>query len=80
MAHWDTPDLVKDATLQWTIGIQNILNNAGFPQLWTRPTSVNQNEFIVELEQRLVDQYVQSWQAELSPEGLNGETSIVQSD
>ena len=48
--------------------------------VWTQPTSVNQNEFIVELEQRLVDQYVQSWQAELSPEGLNGETSIVQSD
>ena len=39
---WDTLDLVKDAyalakseNLQWTIGIRNILNNAGFPQVWT---------------------------------------------
>ena len=63
----NTPDLVlaKSESLQWVKCIQTILNNAGLPQAWNQPASVNPNEFLVELEQCLIDHYVQSWQGKL---------------
>ena len=33
--------------------------------MWIQPSSVVPNDFIAKLEQRLTDQYVQSWQGEL---------------
>ena len=57
--------LAKSESLQWANFIQNILTNAGFPQVWVQPSSVVPNEFIAELEQHLTDQYTQTWQGEL---------------
>ena len=69
---WDTPDLVKDAyalakadSLQWINHIHCILNDTGFTQVWTQPSSVDPNEFLPALEQCLINQFVQSWQGDL---------------
>ena len=75
---WDAPELVKDAyalakaeSHERVSFILNILNNSGFPQVWSHPSSVVPTEFIAQLEQCLIDQYVQCWQGEL------WETSII---
>ena len=59
---WSIPILVKDAyalakaeSLEWVNCIQNI----------THPSRVDSNELLAELEQRLIDQYIQSWYGEL---------------
>lgn len=69
---WDTPDLVKDAyilatseSLHWANFVKTILSDAGFPQVWIQPSSVEPKEFIAKLDQRLTDHYVQSWQGDL---------------
>ena len=66
---WDAPELVKDAyalakaeSHEW---VSFILNNSGFPQVWSHPSSVVPTEFIAQLEQCLIDQYIQGWQGEL---------------
>ena len=51
---WDAPELVKDAyalakaeSHEWVSFIlNNILNNSGFPQVWSHPSSVVPTEFI----------------------------------
>ena len=45
--------------------IQNTLNNSGFSQVWNHPSGVVPTEFTAQLEQRLIDQYIQCWQGEL---------------
>ena len=69
---WDAPELVKDAyafamseSHELVRFIRNILNNSGFPQVWSHPSSVVPTESIAQLEQCLIDQYVQCWQGEL---------------
>ena len=59
----DAPELVKDAyalakseSHEWVNYIHKILNDSGFPQVWSQPTSVDSKEFITQLEQRLMDQ------------------------
>ena len=66
---WYAPELVKDVyTLvkseshEWANFIQKILNDAGFPQVWSQPSTVDPKEFISQLEQHLIDQYIQCWQ------------------
>ena len=69
---WDAPELVKDAyalakaeSHEWVSFILNILNNSRFPQVWSHPSSVVPTAFIAQLEQHLIDQYVQCWQGVL---------------
>ena len=69
---WDAPELVKDSyalakaeSHEWVSFIQNTLNNSGFSQVWNRPSGVVPTEFTAQLEQRLIDQYIQCWQGEL---------------
>ena len=68
----DAPELVKDAyalikskSHEWANYIHKTLNDSGFPQVWSQPTSVDSKKFLTQLEQRLMDQYIQFWQGEL---------------
>ena len=68
----DTPKLVKDAYVlvkseshEWENYIHKILNDSGFPQVWSQPTGVDSKEFITQFEQCLMDQYIQFWQGKL---------------
>ena len=60
----DAYALAKADSLQW---IKLITSNvsSGFTPVWTQPSRVDPNEFLPALEQRLIDQFVQSWQGDL---------------
>ena len=68
---WDAPELkdvyalAKAESHEWVSFILNILNNSGFSQVWNHPSGVVPTEFIAQLEQCLIDQYIQCWQGEL---------------
>ena len=71
--HWDTPALVKEAcalaqTIEthWAKHIKEILDNAGYSSVWMQPDCVDQGQLIADLEQHLLDQFIQSWQHKLS--------------
>ena len=57
--------LVKSESHEWVKFIQKIFNDSGFPQVWSQPSSVDPKEFISQLEQHLIDQYIQRWQGKL---------------
>ena len=52
----------------WAVhrGIKKVLERAGFAEIWLNPHIVDQRAVINNLQQRLQDQYTQSWQSELS--------------
>ena len=70
--YWDMPVLVKDtyalvktSCLPWLGFIKEILNNTGYSYVWDHPEYIDPGEFIPELKQRLIDQYIQHWTEEL---------------
>ena len=50
----------------WAVHIKKVLERAGFAEIWLNPQIVDQRAVINNLQQRLQDQYTQSWQSELS--------------
>ena len=69
---WTVSPLVKDActlaisdSLQWGNYIKDIFNNTGFSYVWLNPTYVDPNQVCAEIEQRLMDQFIQNWKADL---------------
>ena len=50
----------------WAVHIKKVLERAGFAEIWLNPHIVDQRAVINNLQQRLQDQYTQSWQSELS--------------
>ena len=49
----------------WVQGIQSLLCENGFGEIWINPTSVNKDTFHKFFRQRLNDQHVQNWNAKL---------------
>ena len=69
---WDALELVKVAyalakaeSHEQVSFILNIFNNSGFSQVRNHHSGMVPTEFIAQLEQRLINQYVQCWQGEL---------------
>ena len=46
--------------------INQTLSSLGFANIWMNPTSIHKGPFLAELEQRSRDQYVQTWNSQLS--------------
>ena len=69
---WTTPALVKDAyelakesSLEWVNFVKKTLDSTGFSQIWSLPSGADYKLFSGELEQRLTDHFIQSWQSDL---------------
>ena len=65
--HWlkDAYTLATSYSSQWISFIKQILDETGFSYVWFHPASVDPQRFAKDLQQRLEDQYVQSWTSEL---------------
>ena len=50
----------------WLSHIEQTLASLGFTNIWLNTTSVPKKSFLAELEQRSRDQYVQTWNSQLS--------------
>ena len=48
--------------VNWSSKVRDILQNAGFREIWLYPESVNANVFVPLLRQRLRDMYICTWQ------------------
>ena len=73
VSDWNTPVLLKEAYLMqtesgsdWLSYIKQTLDNLGFSNIWSNPSSVPKGPFLAELEQRCRDQYVQTWHSQLA--------------
>ena len=53
-------------SLRSPINVKKTVDEAGFSGVWINPLSMPQDAFLSNLEQRLLDQYQQQWQSELS--------------
>ena len=72
--HWDVSPLLHEAfqlnilgqPSKWAQYVKKTVDEAGFSGVWINPLSMPQDAFLSNLEQRLLDQYQQQWQSELS--------------
>ena len=54
----------------WLINVKRLLCDFGFNFVWNNPNCAKSNEFIVAFKQRVVDNYIQSWQVDKNNSGV----------
>ena len=73
VSDWNTPALLKEVYVMqiesgsdWLSHIEQTLASLGFTNIWLNPTSVPKKPFLAEIKQRSRDQYIQTWNSQLS--------------
>lgn len=51
----------NNRSVNWVVGVRNLLNGLGFGEVWYQQGVVNKTLFIRTCKQRLCDQYIQQW-------------------
>ena len=64
-------DDVSNGAANWLQKVKNLLESAGFAEIWMFPESVIGNRFIPVLKQRFMDIYIANWR-----EGMNACSSL----
>ena len=73
VSDWNTPALLKEISVMqtesgsdWLSYMKQTLSSLGFANIWINPTSIHKGPFLAKLKQRSRDQYVQTWNSQLS--------------